>query len=135
MNMIQSILSSPHFEKTAYILFGSFVTVVLTYICQRLLIREQYKMQRRLDEAKRQRDADEIRQRLDKRKREIETSIREMNAFLTETEKYIAIGVTLPNNTVEAFVVRSVSFKVKNDGYPSTARYGVPLPVSAVVRV
>lgn len=118
MDIIRIVVSSPHFEKLAYILLGAFVTVVLTYICQRLLIHEQYKMHKRLEEDKRKHESDELSNKLETRKKDIEDSIKSMTAHLIDkTNEYIAIGVTIPNNTSEPFVVRRVEFKVKNGGY------------------
>lgn len=117
MDIIRTIVSSPYFEKLAYISFGAFVTVVLTYICQRLLINEQYKMHKRIEEYKRKRESDELSNKLKTRKIDIEESLKKMTAhLLRKRNEYIAIGVNLPNKTSEPFVVRRVIFKVKNDG-------------------
>ncbi len=117
MNMIQTILASPHFEKVVYVLFGALVIVVLTYICQRLLIREQYKMHKRLEEDRRCKQAEDEVKKLDARKKQIEKSLKGMHAFKHETAECLAIGVTLPNNTPEPFVIRRVAFKVRNNGF------------------
>lgn len=117
MDIIRAIVLSPYFEKLAYISFGAFVTVVLTYICQRLLIHEQYKMHKRIEEYKRKRESDELSNKLETRKKDIEESLKGMTAhLLRKRNEYIAIGVNLPNKTSEPFVVRRVIFKVKNGG-------------------
>ena len=111
MNWISEIIGSPGFQQVVYICFGAAVTVALTYWCQKVLIREQYKWQKRLGEE--QRDTEKMEK--DSRDEEMQERIRRTflkpQPFVGDSIDHgIGFGVTLKNETPWTVIIRDVMF-------------------------
>jgi hypothetical protein len=111
MNWVIDFITSAGFQQVTYLCLGAAVTVLLTFWCQKVLIREQYKWQKRLADEQRNAEKQEKASRDEDMRDRIRRSFLKPQPFTSHSVDYgTAFGVTLKNETPWPVLIRDVMF-------------------------